>query len=1091
MNPTFPPFSHREYCSLQGNFSSSFDTIEAGVKLIEDILQKKTLCYHDVTHINQAYQALEQLEKEVDTVPDQNSHTILLKLAQKIEKMRHNALAEELIAFYHLQRFPVSPINQVFKALFNPMNLTGEKMKEIATHLPFCKSQDAFEADVQALLGKNYSTDIAAILQIKRDQFSEHQKKEEKLTHLKRLREQDPSLYPLYLEEILHEGFFNLYDHLIAMKALNTKEKRSAAIKNLSFASFASIILEFRKTALAKVEKAITQENSDIIFLLGDTGSGKSTTLCYLRGDQMILQDNAYQSSTDEEHLIGSDGEMSCTLFPNISIRGDFILVDFPGFADTYGEVISLAIELTLKSLTKKYSPKILLLASITDTESRFEHVHLLGKRLERILGTLDNCLLGLTKYSKDVDFINIQAIEKKQREELSSPNKEMKNLEQQIQALEPFAHMVPAIQDQITQLKNQLLVIQELKFSSSDQMLPNTEEKSKYSEKLVQKEEAFKKNSGIKNLIPLKDLTDQKQLQLIIQRLSSQEKVMPTLVPNKLDAADEKLLEALFINDLSNVITAKKNHSAPPLDSFSMDISKDELSKKIKDFEQSILETSLINTLLVESYPEIGEFLHLESMDPAIVRKYDQEVITECIDGYINEVIEGLLVTEGLINKLQEHYTLRQSQDANHEWAALKSYILTLSKGIPPNADQSKIKEAWESLQKEHHQRLEGSKKALGLSKWMKIVLLAPLGIPYGIFSLFKQIAQDNAAQSLMESTAKKLYQSIKAAGEAVIHLKDIENTVKKKAQFDEIFSSHLLSSNSISSLQESFEKQINRVKAVYGEREWDERVTFLTNQLKRNFSSIRPRFPLGETLLYALISQEISEENLPPHFDKPLSLALIYSFITFQKNHQEVLSQLVPSWKILSYKDLKLSSSSYFFQTPSVTHQDYLNLVKQGQKLLEQSNKTLIIRLLVADAIYKLWKKLPLHYEIEGKQPIEDFTDSNQIKVLSAAKKSAWTNEYSRERLRGNKSFILSMIKIHNKALAFATDSLKNDQEVVLAAIEKNWRALQYASLELKNNREVVLAAIARNGQALQYASDRLKKDPGLILIAKEIRM
>ncbi|MGR3912448.1 MAG: hypothetical protein QRY71_03975, partial [Candidatus Rhabdochlamydia sp.] len=1017
MNPTFSPFSSREYCSQNGNSLPSFHTLEAGIKFIEDILQKKTLCCHDVTYLNEAYQTVRQLENKSESTSNPNSSALLHNLVQRVEAIKSSQIsAEEIITAYHLQQWKISPLSEVNTSFCAPMNLTLEKMQEIATYLPFCKSQEQFEKDAQALLGTSYSSEIAALLQSKKDQFCEVQRKE-RLTSLQQLREQNAPLYPSYLEEILQEGLFNLYDHLIAMKALSTKVERSAAIENLSFSSFSKIILEFRKAVFSKIDKIIPQGSSNTVFLLGNTGSGKSTTLCYLRGDEMTFQDGAYQSSTDEGNLIGNDTETSCTLFPNTTVKDDLVLVDFPGFADTHGEVISLAIELTLRSLTRKYSPQIVLVTSITDTEARFTHLHLLGKRLERVLGTLDHCILGLTKYSKDIDFINIQAIEKRQKEELLSPSEEEKNLIQQIQALEPFAGAVPAIQDQVNILKEKLSKLQELRPASSEKALPDTKEKSRHSENLIQKEEAFKKHSGIKNVISLKDLTNQEQLKEIIQTLQVQTKTESTRISNTLDAADERLLETLFTNNLKKVIEEKQNFSTFSLTSISKNI-----SKEIEAFGQRILETSLINTLLEKSHPEIGEFLHLESMDPVIVRQYDKKVITDCINGYINEVISCLLIAEEIIKELKTKYLTLKSQEAEREWASLRSYILTLSKGIPPNAHPDKIKEAWESLQKEHQERLNSAEKELKLSKGVEIVLLIPLAIPYGIFSLFKTLKQRKISREFMQNTIEELYQGIKAAGQAVITLKDIENTVKKKDQFDEVFLSHTLSLDSVSSLRESLQNQIAQIEKIYGKEEWNERVNLITNQLTSDLSSIRPNFPLGETLLYMLISQEVACKDLPPYFNEHTFLAIIYSFLnsplgsdlgSSTVKYQEILKRLFSDWEFTHHNNLNLNDPSYFFHISSVTDQEYHLLTQQRQKLLELGNKNAISRLLFADVVSRLWKKLPPPVNDNKKSGFFNSIKDDQIKVLRVIEQNAWILEYSKEYLWSDKEFVLAAVQ------------------------------------------------------------------------------
>ncbi|CAM0117194.1 hypothetical protein RSOCI_02480 [Rhabdochlamydiaceae symbiont of Dictyostelium giganteum] len=1033
------------------------------------------MCFHDVAYLGHAYQCLDQLEKKENISTEKKSIKILQHMAQKIEKIAHNALAEEIITIHHLKQFKISPGDQPFASLLIPQNLTLEKMKEIALHLPFCESEQAFDKDVKALFGQSYSPEIAAILQVKRNQFHWHQEKEQRVIHLKGLREQNASFYPPYLEEILQEGSFHLYDHLINMKALSTKMERSLAITKLSFSSFAKIILEFRKIVLSKVEKMITQDHLSAVFLLGNTGSGKSTTLCYLRGDQMVLKEGAYQSLIDEEHLIGNDTEASCTLFPNMTVRDNLLLVDFPGFSDTHGEVISLAIELTLRTLARKYSPKIVLIASITDTESRFEHVHLLGKRLERVLGTLDHCLLGLTKYSKDADFIGVQTIENSQREELFSPSQEEENITQQILALTPFAGAVPAIQAQLDQLQERLQKLQALRSSSFNQALPDTEEKSTHYNNILQKEEAFKKHSGIKNILSFKDLTDQKQLEEVIQQLSSQDKNISLLRSNQLDAADEKLLEALFKSDLIHVITSIENPSS--LEESSVDISQDELSSKIEAFSQSILETSLINTLLSKSHPEIGEFLHLESMDPSIVRKYDQEVITGCINSYIDKVVSDALFAEDLIKNLERTFTDKQRKAVNHELYVLKNYILTLSIGASQKIDSAELGRAWEAFLKKGEKQLKKKENELELSLGMKALLLLPLGIPYGIFTLFKKNQLDKANAKFIEETADSLCQKIKAMSQAIVALKDLETLVKKQDHFDKILSSNPLTLNSIPSLRTSLEKQISQVKKIYGEKEWDARVDFLTAQLIPTFSSVRLKASPEENILYALIAQEVSWEQLPPYFNEHTFLALICAFLNLPTSYQEIIPRLFPGWKISSYQGLKLNDPSHFFHTSSITQQEYHFLQKQGEILFEQSSKNSISRLLIVDAIRRLWNR-PFSPTEKAKGWLSIFSN-DQAKIVAESGKNEWILEYSKEHLRSDKNFILSAVKLNGKVLAFASDVLKNNQEIVLSAGKENGEAFQYASDTLKNNREFILAAIEKDIRAFEYASDALRND------------
>jgi len=56
-------------------------------------------------------------------------------------------------------------------------------------------------------------------------------------------------------------------------------------VKQMDFEDLATIVLETRDATIRKVDIAMRTacENTQVILLLGGTGSGKSTTFCFLR----------------------------------------------------------------------------------------------------------------------------------------------------------------------------------------------------------------------------------------------------------------------------------------------------------------------------------------------------------------------------------------------------------------------------------------------------------------------------------------------------------------------------------------------------------------------------------------------------------------------------------------------------------------------------------------------------------------------------------------------------------------------------------------------------------------------------------------
>jgi hypothetical protein len=86
--------------------------------------------------------------------------------------------------------------------------------------------------------------------------------------------------------------------------------------------------------------------------------------------------------------------------------------------------------------------------------------------------------------------------------------------------------------------------------------------------------------------------------------------------------------------------------------------------------------------------------------------------------------------------------------------------------------------------------------------------------------------------------------------------------------------------------------------------------------------------------------------------------------------------------------------------------------------------------------------------------------------------------------EELRGDKEFVLAVVRNYGKALQYASKELRGDREVVLAAVQQDGFALEYASKELRGDREVVLAAVQQDGFALEYASKELKEDKKFLI-------
>src|ERR1700728_4473241 len=89
---------------------------------------------------------------------------------------------------------------------------------------------------------------------------------------------------PHHLKELLDNKLIHLYDHLIRMRKMPNRNARKDFINQMTLSELCFVILEARQAIINKVESSIPRDQKEILFILGSTGSGKTTTLCFLSG---------------------------------------------------------------------------------------------------------------------------------------------------------------------------------------------------------------------------------------------------------------------------------------------------------------------------------------------------------------------------------------------------------------------------------------------------------------------------------------------------------------------------------------------------------------------------------------------------------------------------------------------------------------------------------------------------------------------------------------------------------------------------------------------------------------------------------------
>ena len=453
------------HCRRSEKNADPIQSIEEGAQVLDEILRKELLCRHDIDHLNQAYGEIDLLERKVNLVSaiDRKSSDPLQKIIDKVQKIAaaNKITPIDLISLYHLRNFSNEDLridDSFAKALIN-FDKTPENLEEIATQFPICCSESEFEEGISVLIGSALSEKIAQIVNHKKGQLQSYAHLQKEISArqeaLAELRKTDPEKYPAYLDELLDNGYLYLYDHLIQMRALSAPEERRAKIETMTFSEVSHVVLETREAVIQKVKSSFPESSHEIVFLLGPTKTGKSTALCYLRGDTMKLKPppyNCYESSSDKEQLIGQSAAASCTFLPSVEVIENFVIVDFPGFEDTNGQLISLGMECALRTLIKEYHPKILLMHAITEKDRGFKAAADLGARLKRLLANKEHCYLGITKYTQDANYRETQRMEcQSKRLKIRQITDEEIELQTQIETLSELND--PALQPDIDEL--------------------------------------------------------------------------------------------------------------------------------------------------------------------------------------------------------------------------------------------------------------------------------------------------------------------------------------------------------------------------------------------------------------------------------------------------------------------------------------------------------------------------------------------------------------------------------------------------------------------------------------------------------------
>ncbi|CAF0846527.1 unnamed protein product [Adineta steineri] len=197
-------------------------------------------------------------------------------------------------------------------------------------------------------------------------------------------------------------------------------------------------VQEIERLVLKANQAAELIRGKDIILLLGDTGSGKSTMIQFLAGCKMIETEVEIAPERFLRHITANDTAKNPQLKNVVSCpfnrsetryiapvtvqlkdilgrheNGVLILCDAPGFGDTAGPEVDIANSLgVIEALQQSNSVKLLVLSSFKSLGDRGEGIqkltHILVNMVARIENKFDSIFYAFTKYPSEIDIYTL-----------------------------------------------------------------------------------------------------------------------------------------------------------------------------------------------------------------------------------------------------------------------------------------------------------------------------------------------------------------------------------------------------------------------------------------------------------------------------------------------------------------------------------------------------------------------------------------------------------------------------------------------------------------------------------------------------------
>lgn len=116
-----------------------------------------------------------------------------------------------------------------------------------------------------------------------------------------------------------------------------------------------------------------------------------------------------------------------------------------------------------------------------------------------------------------------------------------------------------------------------------------------------------------------------------------------------------------------------------------------------------------------------------------------------------------------------------------------------------------------------------------------------------------------------------------------------------------------------------------------------------------------------------------------------------------------------------------------------------------------------------------------------------IKDDEGMVKLAMLKAIGMQISPLKYASKRIKKNKRFIMSVIRLKDFDLRDVDESLTKDKELVLEAVKLGAYQIEYADISLLDDKDVLMAAVKKSGSTtLKVASERFKNDKELVSFA-----